>query len=114
LRSFQRQISEFNDRGIRIAAICVDPPERNLRQCQKLAFTFPLLADTKAEVIRRYGVLHAGGGPHRSDIARPAEFLIDAGGTIRWRNLTESVIVRARPGQVLHAFDLEVSSGHRQ
>jgi hypothetical protein len=40
-----------------------------------------------------------------SDISRPAEFLIDATGTIRWVNRTESVLVRARPGQVLKAFD---------
>ena len=62
---------------------------------------FPLLSDAKAEVIRRYDVFHHGGGPKGADIARPAEFLIDSGGIIRWVNLTESVAVRARPEQVL-------------
>jgi peroxiredoxin len=56
-------------------------------------------------VIRRYDLLHPVGGPKKTDIARPAEFLIDAAGVVRWANLTESVIVRARPGQVLNVAD---------
>ena len=65
----------------------------------------PLLSDEKAEVIRRYDLLHPGGGPRGADIARPGEFLIDSTGTVRWVNLTESIGVRARPKQVLKAFD---------
>jgi len=34
-------------------------------------------------------------------VARPAEFLLDRTGTVRWRNLTEDYRVRARPQQVL-------------
>lgn len=56
------------------------------------------------EVIRRYGVLHAGGGDGH-DIARPAEFLVDRTGTIRWVNLTDDLRVRARPESVLKAID---------
>jgi hypothetical protein len=36
-------------------------------------------------------------------MARPAEFLIDPSGTIRWRMVTENNFVRAWPGQVLEA-----------
>ena len=56
-----------------------------------------LLSDGKAEVIRRYDLLHRGGGPKGADISRPAEFLIDSAGIIRWVNLTESIGARARP-----------------
>ena len=70
-----------------------------------MGFTFPVLSDTKAEVIRRYDLLHKAGGPNDSDISRPAEFLVDSTGTIQWVNLTESITVRARPRQVLEAFD---------
>jgi len=73
--------------------------------CQKLGFTFVCLADPKSEAVERYGLLHQGAGPKGADVARPAEFLIDSAGTIRWVNLTESVAVRARPEQVLKAFD---------
>jgi mycoredoxin-dependent peroxiredoxin len=105
LRSFQARHSDFDARGIRVVGISVDTPEINRRQRQKLGFTFPLLSDTKAEVIRRYDVLHPGAGPKGADIARPAEFLVDSDGTVRWVNLTENIAVRARPDHVLKAFD---------
>jgi len=77
----------------------------NLRHRQKLGFTYTFLSDPKSEAIQHYDLLHKGVGPNGTDIARPAEFLIDWTGTIRWVNLTESVTVRARPEQVLKAFD---------
>jgi peroxiredoxin len=111
LRSFQQRLSDFDARRIRIIGISVDPPEINQRQSQKLGYTFPLLSDSKAEVIRRYDVLHPGAGPKGADIARPAEFLIDPNGIVRWVNLTENIAVRARPEQVLDAFNQIGSAG---
>jgi peroxiredoxin len=105
LRSFQQRLSDFNARGLGVVAISVDPPEVSRRHCQNLGLTYTFLSDPKAEVIRRYDLLHPGGGPKGTDIARPGEFLIDATGTVRWVNLTESAAVRARPEQVLKAFD---------
>ncbi len=90
---------------MRVIGISVDPPEINREHCRKQGTTFTFLSDTGAEVIRRYDLLHAGAGPNGTDIARPAEFLIDASGTVRWMNLTESFAVRARPEQVLKAVD---------
>jgi peroxiredoxin len=104
LRSFQKRLSEFNARGIRVVGISVDPPDINQRQSQKLGYSFPLLSDQKAKVIRRYDVLHPGAGPKSADIARPAEFLLDSDGVVRWVNLTDNIAVRARPEQVLEAF----------
>ena len=83
----------------------MDPPDANRRQSQKRGYKFPLLSDPKGEVIRRYDVLHPKAGPKGADIARPAEFLIDSSGIVRWVNLTENIAVRARPEQVLSAFD---------
>jgi peroxiredoxin len=105
LRSFQQRLSDFDARGIFVVGISVDPPEVNGRQSQRLGYTFPLLSDPKANVIRRYDVLHPGAGPKGADIARPAEFLIDSNRIVRWVNLTDNIAVRARPEQVLNAFD---------
>jgi peroxiredoxin len=52
-------------------------------------------------VIRRYDLVHAGAGIEGQDIARPAEFLVDSSGIVRWVNLTENYWVRARPEQML-------------
>jgi len=82
-------------------AISVDTPELSRDLCQKAGYTFPFLSDPKAEVIRRYDLLHAGAGIDGQDIARPAEFLVDSSGTVRWVNLTENYWVRARPEQII-------------
>ena len=104
MRSFQQRLPEFEARGSRVVGISVDPPDVNERQSQKLGYTFPLLSDPKAKVIRRYDVLHPGAGPKGADIARPAEFLLDSNGIVRWVNLTQNIAVRARPEQLLQAF----------
>ncbi len=72
---------------------------RNL--CRKARYTYTFLSDPKAEVIRRYDLLHRGAGVNGQDIARPAEFLLDSSGMIRWVNLTEDYRVRARPDQIV-------------
>ena len=105
MRSFQQKLSEFDARGIRVVGISVDPPDVNRRQSKKLGYTFPLLSDAKAEVIRRYDVLHHAAGPKGADIARPAEFRIDSSRIVRWVNLTDNIAVRARPEQILSAFN---------
>jgi peroxiredoxin len=105
LRSFQERLADFNARGIRLVAISVDPVETNAQHVRRIGCTFTFLSDPKAEAIRAYDLLHAHGGPKGSDISRPGEFLVDAGGIVRWLNLTESIAVRARPGQVLTAIE---------
>jgi peroxiredoxin len=62
-----------------------------------MGFNFPLLSDAAAGVIRRYDVLHRGAGPKNNDVARPAEFYVDANGMVQWVDLNETIAVRA-PG----------------
>ncbi len=111
MRSFQQRLPEFEARGIRLVGISVDPPEINRRLSQKRGYTFPLLSDPNAKVIRRYDVLHPGAGPKGGDIARPAEFLLDSNGIVRWVNLTDNIAVRARPGQTLEALNQLSTAG---
>jgi peroxiredoxin len=94
-------LAKLEEAGIRPVAISVDSPEASRDLCQKAGYTFPFLSDPKAEVIRRYDLVHAGAGIDGQDIARPAEFLVDSSGTVRWVNLTENYWVRARPEQVI-------------
>ena len=105
MRSFQKQLADFEKRGVHLAAISVDPVDVTNPHCRRMGYTFPFLSDQNADVIRRYDVLHRGAGPKNTDIARPAEFYIDANGTVQWANFTENIAVRARPEQALSAID---------
>ena len=89
--------------GVRSVAISVDSPEQSRDLCKKAGYTYTFLSDPKAEVIRRYDILHPGAGDNGQDIARPAEFLLDSSGVIRWVNLTEDFRVRARAEQMIAA-----------
>jgi hypothetical protein len=61
------------------------------------------VSDANTEVIRRYNLLHKGGGQGGADIARPAEFLVDRSGVVRWVNFTEDIRVRAKADEMLAA-----------
>lgn len=82
-------------------AISVDTPEESRDLCRKAGYTFTVLSDPKLDAIRRYDLVHHGGGPEGHDISRPAEFLVDSSGTVRWENFAEDVRVRARADEML-------------
>jgi peroxiredoxin len=96
-------LQDFEKLGVRVAAISVDSPSESQDLCRKAGYTYTFLSDPNTEAIRRYDLLHKGAGMKGHDIARPAEFLIDSSGTIRWINLTDDLRVRARPDKMLQA-----------
>jgi peroxiredoxin len=81
----------------------VDEPAVSLDLAHKAGYTFTLLSDPDATVIRRYNLLHVKAGPDGHDISRPAEFLVDRNGMVRWTNFTEDIRVRARAAEMLAA-----------
>jgi peroxiredoxin len=103
LRGIERSLNAIEAQGIRPVAISVDAPEVSRNLCRKAGYTFTFLSDPNTETIRRYDLLHVGEGVNGHDIARPAEFLVDSTGTVRWVNLTENFWVRARPEQIIEA-----------
>lgn len=84
-------------------AISVDAPDISRNLAGKAGYTFTILSDPDAAVIRRYDLLHKAGGLKGSDISRPAEFLVDSSGVVRWTNFTEDIRVRARADEMLAA-----------
>ena len=104
MRSFQNKLNEFTEAGIRIVGVSVDTPaETREYMLQKAGYTFTFLSDPKLETIGRYDLVHVKELATGKDISRPAEFLIDPSGTVRWRMVTENFFVIARPEQVLEA-----------
>lgn len=106
MRGIEKSLDKLSEEGVRPVAISVDAPEVSRDLAQKAGYTFSLLSDQNVEVIRRYDLVHAGAGENGNDIARPAEFLLDSTGTVRWINVTENYWVRARPEQVLEVSKL--------
>jgi len=83
----------------------VDTPEQSKKLADDRGYAFTILSDAERRVIREYDLLHTSGGPGGADIARPAEFLLDADGVIRWVNLTESYRIRPKPEDILAVID---------
>ena len=86
-------------------AISVDPVEVTRQHAAKQGYVFTFLSDANAEVIRRYDLLHPREGPDGADIARSAEFVLDAGGTVRWAHITQGDNVRPTGAQVLKVLE---------
>lgn len=101
MRGIQKDLQEFQDAGVRPVAISVDPPKESADLRNKAGYTFTFLSDPQLDAIRRYDLVHKGGGENRGDISRPAEFLVDSSGTVRWENFTEDVRIRARADEML-------------
>jgi peroxiredoxin len=96
-RGLQQNLATLAEAGLRPVAISIDPPDISRRLSEEAGYTFTFLSDPKMEVIRLYDLASPGEG------ARPAEFLVDATGVVRWRHLTTNHWVRATPGQILDA-----------
>lgn len=103
MRSIQKNLGQIENQRIVPVAISVDPPEVSRAHFAKANITFHILSDSTAETIRAYDLVHKGAGEGGRDIARPAEFLIDTTGTVRWVNLTENFWIRATPEQIVEA-----------
>jgi peroxiredoxin len=97
----ERQLDEFRAVGVRPVAISVDQPNVSSDLSKKAGYTFTILSDPDTAATRQYRLLHTRGGPNRTDISRPAEFLVDQSGTVRWTNFAEDIRVRARADEML-------------
>jgi peroxiredoxin len=91
LREFARHQGDFHQLDTRIVAISVDDVGHNRNVWEKVAQKqFPVLSDSGAVVIRKYGLLHPA-GKGDTDIALRTTLLIDAKGTEQWRRISETV-----------------------
>jgi peroxiredoxin len=64
----------FKEHDTEVAAISVDPPATSSAMRRDLGIEFPVLSDTRREVITGWGLLNAA---EKGGIAIPATFLID-------------------------------------
>jgi peroxiredoxin len=87
----------FVSAGAELVALSVDPPDRSAAVAVQLSLPFPILSDTRREVISAWGVLN---GKERGGIAVPSVFVIDR--DLRLRMLAiEKTHQRVSPDDVL-------------
>jgi peroxiredoxin len=103
LRSIEQHKEQIESRGVKIVAISVDPPEVTRPHIEKQGYTYLFLCDAQP-VLRAWDLLHPGGF-RGNDIARPAEFLIDPQGVVRWVNLTGDYRQRPKGEELLEVLD---------
>jgi peroxiredoxin len=82
-----------------VLAVVVDPVERNAEVVKQLGLSYRILSDGEGSVIAAYDLLHDS-GPSGA-IARPATFVIDPHGVVRWRSLTDNYRLRPRAEDVV-------------
>jgi peroxiredoxin len=97
----QSRLEEIHEADAEVMAISTDSVQQNQRLAADQEFEFPLLADPQLSAIDAYHLRHPSGNPAGADIARPAVFIIDRQGIIRWQWLTDNWRIRARPETIL-------------
>jgi peroxiredoxin len=80
---------KFKAAGADVVAISVDNPDKSKEMGAKLKVLFPLLSDQDRKVIKAYDLYNASG-----NIAKPAVFVLDRRGIVRWSFFDEDYKVR--------------------
>jgi peroxiredoxin len=75
--------AEYARLGASVVAIVAQPSEKVKRYVEDTGLPFDILVDERRETIKAYGVWHRV-GIDAWNIARPALFLIDIGGVVRY------------------------------
>ena len=84
-----------------IVAISPDTNEQSQKVAEGLHLNYRFLADRDLAVARRYGLIHASGGPDGKDLPKPATIVVDREGTVRGFKVASNFQVRPDPGDVL-------------
>ncbi len=75
-------VTEYEARGIRVLPVLAQDAQAVRRYVEKVGLPFDILIDADRAVSKSYGVWHRI-GLVTWNVARPAVFLLDQGGTIR-------------------------------
>ena len=95
----QSDLSKINALKAQVVAVSADNIDTALNTKASLRLKFTILPDPNKEVIRRYSVLHPDEG-----IARPAVFIIDKEGVVRFRYIGKNAADRPKNVRLLSAL----------
>ncbi len=95
----QSDLSKINALKAQVVAVSADNLDTALNTKASLRLKFTILPDPNKEVIRRYSVLHPDEG-----IARPAVFIIDKEGVVRFHYIGKNAADRPKNVRLLSAL----------
>lgn len=104
LRLMRQDHQEIVDRGGRLVAISAEAVERARLGRAEASLPFLVLCDPTLTTIERYGVDHRP-DPNGAGIARPAVFLLDRDGVVRYAHVGEDPWDRPALGTLLLALE---------
>lgn len=96
--------SEFEKRGARVVVILAQKQQRIHDFLQDHTYPFPILSDAGREVVKEYGV-YVRLNLESVHIARPANFVLDGEGTIRYIFIASIQTEYAKDADILAALD---------
>src|SRR5260370_14059306 len=95
LGEFVKHETEFKALDVQVLAISVDPPEKVQFVREKLKADFPILSDSKREVMELYGTRSPEYRNHEDgSINTPTLVLVDKSGIVRWIHQATNFRVR--------------------
>lgn len=105
----RQSYDEFQRRDAEVLAISSENREAGAIFKASFELPFPLLVDADLRIIRAYGVFHENEAKGRL-IARPATFVLDANGIIRYRYIGQNAGDRPSADTILAALSKAESS----
>ncbi len=91
-------MSDFDERGVTVLAISVDPPENTIPWVEKKGFTMPMGSDPKLEIIRDFKLEN----PDVPELSLHAVYIVDEDGKVFYRKVARR---RAYSREFLDAID---------
>jgi peroxiredoxin len=105
LEGLERIAPQVKAQGGVIVTVSMDQWTELAQRQARMAQGMTMLADPSGDMVRTFGLEDICFG---EDIARPAAFLIDGEGIVRWRNLPTSWRYRPEAQAYLSAFEASV------
>ncbi len=100
----ERNMPELKKRGARAVTIMAQDPARMREYLRSHSYPFPVLADAGRHVVKEYGV-YVRANLESINMARPANFVLDAAGTIRFIHISSVQFEFASFDDILATLD---------
>jgi glutaredoxin-dependent peroxiredoxin len=106
LCNFRDSLSKFNNVNAQVIGISVDPPFSNKAFADQNKLTFPILSDFNRQAVKAYDAYHENFvGLNGYTAAKRAVFVIDKGGVVRYKWVSDNPGIEPNYDEVLKAVE---------